>query len=180
MRIALLLPLLASVVSACGTPDDRSAHDVDSDSVRAAALAPELAGACLAVGRITRASLHIAVGRDRATSFRAPRQNLGTWRGCRFVGSGIARPGTNPPTPDGLLQQAFLAEGWMSDPQLSADGVVGTELALRKAATRCVATIGYKDVGIGAAPAAVVPDSARKPIPYRVEIRCTDGAPSVR
>jgi hypothetical protein len=175
MRIALLLPLLASIASACSAPDERS--DLP-DSARAAALAPALEGGCRAMARITRGTLRIAVGRDRAMSFPAPRESSGTWNGCRLVANSGVRPETSTTTPGGSLQAALVAEGWIADPQFSADGPNGTEFGLRHGTTLCAVAISYQGATLGDTPGTPAPDAAQKPRPYRLEIRCTDGAPT--
>ena len=190
MRIALLVPLLASIATACRASDDDTSRTAATDAapdssatttpLAGAPSTPTLGGSCSAMARIARGTLRIAIGRDRATTFPAPRQSLGTWRGCRLVGNGVARPGGNEPAPDVVLQRALLAEGWTADPEFSAASAVGTEFAMRSVAALCVASIGYTAASPAAAPVAAAADSARPSAPYRLEIRCTEGTPPPR
>ena len=126
------------------------------------------------MARVTRATLRIAIGRDRATSFAAPRPATGTWQGCRLVGNGAVRTDTTAAAPDALLQSALVAEGWTPDPQFSASGPTGTEFGVRRATALCAVTVTYTDAVAGSANTAV--GQPAKSRPYRMEIRCTDGA----
>ena len=126
------------------------------------------------MARVTRGTLRIAIGRDRATTFAAPRPATGTWQGCRLVGNGAVRTDTAAAPPDALLKSALAAEGWTPEPQFSASGPTGTEFALRRATALCVGTVTYTDA-VAATPA-TTPAAPPRPRPYRMVIRCTDDA----
>src|SRR5258705_9095496 len=125
MRITLLLPLLASLIAGCRSSDDDASRTGGADSTAASGLsgAPStatLGGACSAMARVTRGTLRIAIGRDRATTFAAPRPATGTWQGCRLIGNGAVRTDTAAAAPEALLKSALAAEGWTPEPPFSA------------------------------------------------------------
>src|SRR5258705_8894493 len=127
MRITLLLPLLASLIAGCRSSDDDASRNGGADGTATAASglsgAPStatLGGACSAMARVTRGTLRIAIGRDRATTFTAPRPATGTWQGCRLVGNGAVRTDTAAAAPEALLKSALAAEGWTPEPPFSA------------------------------------------------------------
>jgi hypothetical protein len=123
------------------------------------------------IAKIARDTLHIALERDGATSFPAPREDQGTWHGCRFTGKGLLSPSSPGSMPDGRLQRALTGAAWTNDLAYSADGPDGTELAVRRGEVLCHLAIAY--------PGVVIPDSPNdppatpaKPQPYTLEIRC--------
>lgn len=124
--------------------------------------------------RVTRATLRIATGRDRATSFPAPGKTPGTWQGCRIVGSGMAPADSGVAAPSAQLQAALSNDGWTPDPQYVDRTSATSEFAVRRENALCVVTIGAG--GAGAAPRAA-PASGAASSPYRLEIRCTESAP---
>jgi hypothetical protein len=174
MRIALVLPLVLSLGAGCRSSNDDSARPDSAAAVSGlggAPSTPTLGGACSAMARVTRGTLRIAVGRDRATTFAAPRPATGTWQGCRFVGNGTLRTDSAAATPDALLGSALATEGWTPEPRFSASGPAGSAFAVRRATALCAVTVTYT-VGAPATGTGALP----KPRPYRMEIRCTDDA----
>jgi hypothetical protein len=184
MRIALLLPLLASLVSACRASDDERSRTADSagaagapSGLAGAPSTPTLGGACSAMARISRGTLRVAIGRDRATNFPAPRQNLGMWHGCRLVGNGVVKADSSASTPDVLLQPALVGEGWTSDPEFSAHGTDATEFGVRRASALCVVSISYPNQATAVTPGTPPGSPVGQAKPYRIQIRCTDRVP---
>jgi hypothetical protein len=158
MRLAYLLPF-AAVISACGASDDSTQSAESTAGTGSVAVSPLLIGACSAMARVSRATLRVPIGRDRATSFAAPRQTPGTWNGCHLVGNGVV-PADAAQAPASLLQSALAREGWTSDARFSATDSAATEFGVRRAGAVCVITTA----GAGAGNA------------YRLEIRCTRAA----
>src|SRR5712671_2615843 len=104
MRIAPL-PIFVLCALACQVGSERVPVNGAADSAGMGAAAPVLTPqplttsasssavvdpgvdtACAAIAKIARDTLHIAVERDGATAFPAPREDQGTWHGCRFTG----------------------------------------------------------------------------------------------
>jgi hypothetical protein len=128
--------------------------------------------ACAAIAKITRDTLHIAVERDGAAVFPAPREDQGTWHGCRFTGKGRLSPASPGSMPDGRLQRALTGAGWKQDLAYAADGPDGTELAMRRGDVLCHLGIAYQGVVIPDSPNDPPPSAPAKPQPYTLEIRC--------
>jgi hypothetical protein len=168
MRIALLAPLLATMSLACRASDDAS-HA--ADSVRATT-PPALAGACSAMSRVSRGTLRIVVGRNRAPSFPAPEQTPGTWQGCRLVGNAGARADAAASAPDAQLRAALTAEGWTPEPRFETTGAGVTQFGVRRAGALCVVKTTWPSGAQAGAPATTSAAGA----PYRVDIRCTESS----
>jgi hypothetical protein len=158
---------VGAVVPPAPTPQP-SATSTSSSAV----LDPGLDTACAAVARIARDTLHIAVERDGASTFPAPREDQGTWRGCRFTGKGLISPASPGSMPDGRLQRALTGAGWKQDLVYGADGPDGTELAMRRGDALCHLAIAYQGVVIPDSPNDPPPSTLAKPQPYTLEIRC--------
>jgi hypothetical protein len=141
-----------------------------------AALDPAVDTACTAIATIARDTLHIAVERDTATTFLAPREDQGSWHGCRFAGKGLIAPSSPGSLPDGRLQRALAGAAWTQDLAYAADGPDGTELAMRRADVLCHLGIAYQGVVIPDSPNDAPPSTPAKPQPYTLEIRCTRSA----
>jgi hypothetical protein len=169
MRIALLIPLVATMAVACRSTADDAARAADSVRV---ATSPVLAGACSAMSRVSRGTLRIVVGRSRVTSFAAPNQTPGTWQGCRLVGNAGRRTESSSATPDVLLRNALTAEGWTPEARFDAIGARAKQFGARRAGALCVVTTTATVAEQAGAPATPPTPGA----PYRVEIRCTDSA----
>jgi hypothetical protein len=191
MRIALLLLVVLCAPLACQVRSERGPASGIADSARAgaavptptpqpplasasssAALDPALDTTCAAIAKIARDTLHIAVERDAATTFPAPREDQGSWRGCRFSGKGVIPPSSPGSMPDGRLQGALTAAAWTQDLAYSADGPDGTELAMRRGDVLCHLGIAYQGVVIPDSPNDPPPSAPAKPQPYTLEIRC--------
>ena len=172
MRIARLLTVLATL-AACGTPDDASdgrgsARDTLQD-LRGAAITPTLGGACSAMSRVTRGTLRIAVGRDRSSTFAAPRPESGTWQGCRLIGNGSLPADAS--APDALLRPALAVEGWKEDARYAATRAHASSFGVRRATVLCVLVTTTADVPAVTTPGAADATPTRS---YRLEIRCTE------
>jgi hypothetical protein len=169
MRTALLISLVAAIAAACRASDADASRAADSARV---ATSPALGGACSAMSRVSRGTLRIVVGRSRATTFAAPAQAPGTWQGCRLVGNAGARADSSTTAPDVLLRHALATDGWTPDPRFDASGAHTTQFGVRRAGALCVvATTMLATEQSGAASATTAPGA-----PYRLEIRCTEGA----
>jgi hypothetical protein len=194
MRIARLLPLL--LAAACRVSADRvpppAASAPDTSRMVAAVSAPPMPSGgrapstmldpaldslCASAARLAHDTLHIPIVRDSATSFAAPREMPVRWRGCRMTAStpNVAHDPNHPNMPDGPLQAVFLGAGWEQDLSYGADGVDGTELAMKRGDVLCHLDIRYQEVDIpddpGAEPSKQLPPRAANP--YSLEIRCT-------
>jgi hypothetical protein len=128
--------------------------------------------ACAAIAKIARDTLHITLERDGATAFPAPREDQGTWHGCRFTGKGRFSQASPGSMPDGRLQRALTGAGWKQDLAYGADGPDGTELAMRRGDVLCHLGIAYPGVVIPDSPNDPPPSTPAKPQPYTLEIRC--------
>lgn len=189
MRITVLLTVLLSV--ACRVIADRAPAGAVIDTPRVSAayvtpLAPAIAPAaaraidpaldslCSAASKLAHDALEIPIIRDTAMTFAAPRTTNGRWRGCRMTAtsSGIAKDPAHPDMPDGPLQAAFIAAGWVQDLTYEADGPDGTELAMRKGSVLCHLGIQYLQVAIPDNPGAEPSAQVRTANPYTLEIRC--------
>lgn len=169
-RLAFLLPLLASLATACRPSDDAGAR-TDSAAPSAAPLTSTMAGACSAITRVTRATLRIATGRDRAASFPAPGKTPGTWQGCRIVGEGMAPADSGIAAPSAQLQAALTNDGWTLDAQYADRTPTTSEFAMRRVNALCVVSVSSTTVG------APPPATGRPSTPYHLDIRCTESAP---
>jgi len=166
MRIALLLPLAASIAVACSSADDT--RTIDSTTL-GPPLSPSLAGACSSMSRLSRSSLRVVVGRARTTRFPAPPQTPGTWHGCHLVANAPARADSAARPADVLIQEALRAEGWTPDARFAASGPASSQVGMRRAGALCVIGVTHP----GAAPSAAPPAPSA---PYRLDIRCTEAA----
>ena len=172
MRIARLLPVLAAL-AACGTSDDASvARTTARDTLRdlnGPVITLTLGGACSAMSRLTRGTLRIAVGRDRSSTFAAPRPETGTWQGCRLIGNGSLRADAS--APDAMLRPALAAEGWKEDARYAATRAHASSFGVRRATVLCVLVTTTADVPAVTTPGAADATPTRS---YRLEIRCTE------
>jgi hypothetical protein len=141
-----------------------------------ATLDPVVDTACAAIAKIAGDTLHIALERDAATTFPAPRDDQGSWHGCRFTGKGLIPPASPGSLPDGRLQRALAGAAWTQDLEYGADGPDGTELAMRRGDVLCHLGIAYQGVVIPDSPNDPPPSAPAKPLPYTLEIRCTRSA----
>lgn len=172
-RIAFLLPLLASLATACRPSEDAGARTDSAGLTAGPPLTAMLGGACSAMTRVTRATLRIATGRDRATSFPAPGKSSATWQGCRLVGSGAVPADSGVAARSAQLQAALSNDGWTLDPQYAESTPVASEFAVRRVSALCVVSMR----SAGAAPAQAAPTAAPARTNYRLEIRCTENVP---
>jgi hypothetical protein len=191
MRIALLPLFVLCTAVACQVGGERAPASGMVDSARAgaahtaptsqppsasaspsAALDPAVDTACAAIAKIARDTLHIALVRDGATTFPAPREDRGSWRGCRFTGKGLISPSAPGSMPDGRLQRALTGAAWTQDLAYGADGPDGTELAMRRGDVLCHLGIAYQGVVIPDSPNDPPLSATAKPQPYTLEIRC--------
>lgn len=125
------------------------------------------------MSRVTRATLRIATGRDRATTFPAPGKAQGSWQGCRLVGNGMVPADSGVAARSTQLQAALSNEGWTLDPQYAETTPATSEFAVRRLNALCVVSIGS---AASTAPAAAA-TSTVAPKPYRLQIRCTESVP---
>lgn len=169
-RLAIRLSLIASLAFGCRPSDDAG---VRTDSAGPASTSA-LGGACSAMVRVTRATLGIPTGRDRAASFTAPGKTAATWQGCHFIGNGTVPAESGVAARSAELQAALSNEGWTLDPKWAASTPTTSEFGVRRVNTLCVVSIG----STGAAAPQAVPAPAAGLKPYHLEIRCTENAPA--